>query len=136
MTATIDRHALVFAALALVLVIATTGSAAHASTIGSADMNDVFKDAGAGTLSFFNWKAILGFVVYVVLPIVAILGCVMCVNNIKDNPQPGNVIGNAIAIAFMLGICLVCVAIPSKINAQQTSANGALLPATSIVAPR
>jgi peptidoglycan/LPS O-acetylase OafA/YrhL len=90
-------------------------------------LGDVFGNvSGLGNL--FSWTMFLGFLMYVLVPIVAIIVIVMVINNVKDNPTPGNIVMTVIIMALTAGGVLVAVAIPSKV-AQAASANGAIVTA-------
>lgn len=126
---TLIRRAAPFAAIALCLGVVLHAHAASAGSVQNADLGDVFGNVnGMGNL--FSWSKFLGFLMYVVAPIVAIIVIVMVINNLKDNPSPGNIVMSVILMALTAGGVLVAVAIPSKVAA---AANGAVV--TTHVSP-
>jgi L-cystine uptake protein TcyP (sodium:dicarboxylate symporter family) len=85
---------------------------------------------GSGdTNSFFNWSHLLGFIMYFIVPLVAIVAVIVVVNRIKDNPDIGNIVFSVATIVLIFGVAIAIFALPGKLNAAQKSsdATGALL---------
>lgn len=120
-------RSLLVVASALALALLIFPFAASASTGASSDLSNVFSDlsnsANGQVSSLFQWKAILTFVMTVVVPLVAIIGVVVLLNRLKDNPEPGNIIFSIATIVLVAGVAIAVVVLPGKINA----ASGLLL---------
>lgn len=102
---------------------------ALAVTVTSADLSSVF---GSGTTNtFFQWQNLLGFVFYVLVPLVAVVGVIVLINRVRDNPEPGNIVFTIGGIILIMGVAIAVFALPGKLNASTTGGTTGALIASS-----
>jgi hypothetical protein len=118
-------------AVATVGFLALIPHPALAVTISTADLSDVM--GNTGSTSFFSWTKLLGFVMDVLVPIVAIVAILVLVNRLRDNPDVGNIVFSLFGIILVMGVAIAIFALPGKLNAAQASntSGGALIAVTS-----